>query len=76
MSVKLLNEHHLECLSLKGGYAGSFESTLVKMPHCWKSHMATQLCIGCLPHAISTTFKLKSNRDDLKSTHNFTLIYQ
>ena len=38
MIVKLLTEHHLECLSLKGGYIGSSESTLVKMPHCLKSH--------------------------------------
>ena len=36
MSVKLLTEHHLEFLSLKGGCTGSSESTLVKMPHCWK----------------------------------------
>ena len=40
MNVKLLTEHHLEFLSLKGGCRGSFESTLVKMPHCWKSHDA------------------------------------
>ena len=39
MSVKLLTEHHLELLSLKGDYTGSSESTLVKMPHCWKSHV-------------------------------------
>ena len=38
MSVKLLNEHHLEFLSLNGGCTGSSESTLVKMPHCCKSH--------------------------------------
>ena len=38
MIVKLLTEHHLELLSLKGGCSGSSESTLVKMPHCWKSH--------------------------------------
>ena len=38
MSVKLLTEHNLEFLSLKGGCTGSSESTLVKMPHCWKSH--------------------------------------
>ena len=36
MTVKLLTEHHLEFLSLKGGCTGSSESTLVKMPHCWK----------------------------------------
>ena len=38
MSVKLLTEHHLEFLSLKGDCTGSSESTHVKMPHCWKSH--------------------------------------
>ena len=31
MSVKLLTEHRLEFVSLKGGYTGSYESTLVKM---------------------------------------------
>ena len=43
MIVKLLNEHHLEFLSLKGGCRGSSESTPVKMPHCWKSHATAQL---------------------------------
>ena len=36
LNVKLLTEHDLEFLSLKGGCTGSSESTLVKMPHCWK----------------------------------------
>ena len=39
MSVKLLTEYDLEVLSLKGGCTGLSESTLVKMPHCWKSHL-------------------------------------
>ena len=43
MIVKLLTEHHLEFLSLKGGCRGSSESTLVKMSNCWKSHAVTQL---------------------------------
>ena len=38
MIVKLLTEHHLEFLSLKGGCRGSSEYTDVKMAHCWKSH--------------------------------------
>ena len=38
MIIKLLTEHHLESLSLKRGCRGSSESTLVKMPNCWKSH--------------------------------------
>ena len=42
MIVKLLTEHHLEFLSLTGRYTDSSESTLVKMPHCWKSHAMAQ----------------------------------
>ena len=37
MKNKLLTEHHLAFLNLKMGCAGLLESTLVKMPHCWKS---------------------------------------
>ena len=40
MSAKLLTEHQLEFLSLKGDCTGLSECTLVKMPHCWKSHVA------------------------------------
>ena len=46
MVVKLLTEHHLEFLSLKGSYTDSTESTLVEMPHCWKSHVAAHLLIN------------------------------
>ena len=43
MIVKLLTEHHLEFLSFKGGCTGSIDSTPVKMPHCWKSHVTAHL---------------------------------
>ena len=46
MTVKLLSKHNLEIISLKGGCAGASESTLVKIPHCWKSHVAARICIG------------------------------
>ena len=46
MIVKLLTEHHLEFLSLKGGCRGSSESTHVKMPNCWKSHALAQISNG------------------------------
>ena len=39
MSVKPLTDYHLEFLSLKGGCTGWSESTLVKMPLCWKSRV-------------------------------------
>ena len=47
MSVKLLTEHHLEFLSLKRGCTGLSESTLVKMPHYWKSRVTAHM-IFCL----------------------------
>ena len=50
MIVELLTEHHLEFLSLKGGCRGSFESTLVKMSNCWKSHELAQIREYSTPH--------------------------
>ena len=48
MIVKLLTEHYLKFLSLKGGCRGSSESTHVKIPHCWKSHaLAHLISIKC-----------------------------
>ena len=46
MSVKLLTDHHLEFLSLKGNCRGSSESTLVKMPHFWKSHVCFAVTVA------------------------------
>ena len=42
MTVKLLTEHRFKILSLKGECTGSSESTFVKVPHCWKSHVVAQ----------------------------------
>ena len=46
MNIKLLTEHHLEFLCFTGGCTGLSESTLVKMPHCWKSHVTAHIHIG------------------------------
>ena len=43
MNIKQLTERNLELLSLKVGCTGLSESTLVKMPHCWKSHVAAHM---------------------------------
>ena len=43
MTVRLLTEHNLEFLSLKGGSTGLSESILVKMPHCWKSLVVAKI---------------------------------
>ena len=54
MIVKLLTEHHLEFLSLKGGCRGSSESSHVKMQHCWKSHERPQLLFWVLDKMLVT----------------------
>ena len=51
MIVKLLTEHHLKFLSLKGGCRGSSESAHVKMPHCWKSRALAQIIFS---HDVAT----------------------
>ena len=43
MIVKLLTEHYLEFLSLKAGCKGSSGSAIIKMPHCWKSHVTAHI---------------------------------
>ena len=69
MSVKLLAEHHLGYLSLKGGYTGSSESTLIKMPHCWKSHVALTvkpviyIYIYALRHSVSLDHNVSGDQE-------------
>ena len=59
MSVKLLTEHHLEFLSLKGGCTGLSESTLVKMPHRWKSHVT--IAPDKAAYCVFTQFREREN---------------
>ena len=56
MIVKLLTQHHLEFLSLKGSYRGSSESTHVKMLHCWKSH-ALAVFFSAIAHIPIVTYQ-------------------
>ena len=62
MNVKLLAEHHLEFLSLKRGCicTDSYESTLVKMPHCWKSHATAQITKLIFNYPNKINFQLHS----------------
>ena len=82
MSVKLLTEHHLEFLSLKGSYRCLSESPLVKMSNCWKSHAAAHLSldniellksIHCVLHLTRDPFYLRHlsvlNRESYMSAH-------
>ena len=56
MIVKLLTEHDLEFLSLKGGCRGLSESTLVKMSNCWKSHAAAHM--SCVIFIVMRTLNI------------------
>ena len=53
MIIKLLTEHHLEFLSLKGGCRGLSESIHVKMPRCWKSHALAQILLLFYPQVLT-----------------------
>ena len=64
MCVKLLTEHYLDFLSLKGVGTGLSESTLVKMPHCWKSHATAQLYDR--PWEIRYIIKTKQKYDGIR----------
>ena len=55
ISVKLLIELNLVFLSITGGCTGSSESTLVKMAHCWKSHVTVQIILNTGPRRQSVT---------------------
>ena len=56
LSVKLLTEHRYEFLSLNRGCTGLHKSTLFKMPHCWKSHVAAQVYL-----LVNSNFSLALN---------------
>ena len=61
MIVKLLTEHHLVSLSLKGGRTGSSEATHVKIPHCWKSHALAYIIFICFifKDGATTLYKIR-----------------
>ena len=50
-----MTEHHMEFVSLKGGCTGSSESTLVKMSHCWKSHVTAHLVLAYIKSEVACT---------------------
>ena len=78
MNIKLLTEHHLEFLSLKGGCTGSSESIIVKMPHCWISHVMAQLSMSGKPLSHITQPPMSSGGNDMtrnvKKTYKFGVI--
>ena len=45
MTIKLLTEYHLGFLSLNESTKARLMSIHVKIPHCWKSHVAAHFCL-------------------------------
>ena len=74
MSVKLLTEHHLEFVSLKGGCTGSSESTLVKMPHCWKTHATAHIANSVDPDQTAPDLGPHCLYDKISLTHALKLV--
>ena len=77
MNVKLLTEHHLEFICLKGGCTGSSESTHVKrhivgnhmsrLIYLLKSFMIMQLHFCLAQNFVVTTSNCASSRESLSS---------
>ena len=61
VNIMLLTENHLEFLSLKRGCTGVSEYIHVKMPHCWKSHVAAHMFF----YSLYTTLTLDRNANTL-----------
>ena len=68
LTVKLLTEDHLEFLRLKGVCTGLSESTLIKTPHCWKSHVTAQMSFSIAKVLLSAAW-LCDNDQILMSWH-------
>ena len=64
MTVKLLSEHDLEFLTLTGSCTGVSESTHVKMPHCWESHVKAHLNFKSIPDTSSQLVNSTINSTD------------
>ena len=76
MIVKLLTKHHLEYPSLRGGCTGSSESTHVKIPHCWKSHVAAHFSYHLVFEARNRNFFacIARDKDSGQPAHLSSLI--
>ena len=81
MIVKLLTEHHLEFLSLKGGCRGSSKSTHVKMSHCWKSHALSHFILADCRSVVSNEIqepegsKSKSKRVLIAHSYDIPIVF-
>ena len=72
MSIKLLTEHHLEFLSSKDDCTCSSETIHVKIPHCWKSHLAAHISThSCLNYEVHLLFEHGFYIETTSNGHRF-----
>ena len=64
MIVKLLTEHHLEFLSIKGGCT---------MPHCWNSHITALFYFQRTTHAFHTSLNARKTTSVYQTTRSVTI---
>ena len=69
LTVKLLTEHPMEFLSLRKGCTGWSESTLVKIPHYWRSHVTAHIYKQA--SLISPQLEVCQNRKNTKPHQKF-----
>ena len=64
MIVKLLTEHHLEFLRLKGGCRGTSQSTLAKMS--WKSHALAHFAFISVQLFQNFSYKIRTGNREIR----------
>ena len=73
--LRLLTDQHLEFLSLKGGCTGLSESKLVKIPHCWKSHVEAHLVLYILFNYLAIISLRNRELVALLKLYSFLFVY-
>ena len=76
MTLRSLTEHHLAFIGLKGDCTGSSESTLIKMPHCWKSHVAVHIDIDSIEGRKISKLTSRKKNNDLRSIQRHAHLHQ
>ena len=61
MTLEVLTEHQLEFLRLKTGCRDPSESTVAKIPHCWKSHVMDHIFSFIIPALYGKLFPNKTD---------------
>ena len=73
-TAKIPTKQHLKFLSLKWGSTGTSESTLFKMPRCWKSQVAAQIASKRSYTVYSSKHKIRVQTSCSSSIRNWAVL--